>query len=124
MISSWIASKDSSVRKTAITKVLDWFAGKASVKVNDNASSVSVTNSPNPAQDLTTFTFSITEPSIVNLAVYDVMGREVAKLVKNESHATGTYEAEFDASHLSNGTYTYVLSTGSEQVSGTLVVQK
>ena len=103
---------------------LDWFAGVASVRVSDNATSVAVTNSPNPVVDMTKFTYSVTEPTVVSLAVYDVMGREVARVVSNESHSMGTYEAEFDASKLANGNYTYVIFAGDEKVTGTMIVQK
>lgn len=119
-----IATKDSTVRKAAISKILDWFAGVASVRVSDNATSVAVTNAPNPVAEMTKFTYSITEPTVVSLAVYDVMGREVARVVSNESHSMGTYEAEFDASKLANGNYTYVIFAGEQKVTGTMIVQK
>jgi hypothetical protein len=46
----------------------------------------------------------------VRLAVYDVLGREVAVLV-NEKKAPGNYEVRFDASALASGTYFYRLAT-------------
>ncbi len=48
----------------------------------------------------------------VRLAVYDILGREVAMLV-NEKKAPGRYEVEFDASGLSSGIYFYKLQAGS-----------
>jgi hypothetical protein len=53
-----------------------------------------------------------------------VMGREVARIISNESHSIGTYEAALDASKLSNGTYTYVLSAGMQKSTGTMIVQQ
>jgi hypothetical protein len=94
------------------------------VKTSDAASNVAVSNFPNPVVASTTFTYSVSEPSIVNLAVYDVMGREVARIISNETHSTGTYEAGLNASQLSNGTYTYVLTAGMQKVTGTMIVQK
>ena len=46
----------------------------------------------------------------VRLAIYDVLGREVATLV-NEEKPAGTYEAIFNASNLSSGVYFYRLET-------------
>jgi hypothetical protein len=94
------------------------------VKTSDVASNVSVTNFPNPVAKTTTFTYAVTEPTVVSLAVYDVMGREVANVISNESHSTGTYETDLNASKLSNGAYTYVLTAGAQKVSGTMLVQK
>jgi len=41
---------------------------------------------------------------VVNLRVYDVLGREVAVLV-NERKAPGTYDARFDAHGVASGLY-------------------
>jgi photosystem II stability/assembly factor-like uncharacterized protein len=53
----------------------------------------------------------------VNLAVYDMLGREVAVIV-NESKQPGLYEVVFDGSHMASGMYFYRLqiagSTGAE----------
>ena len=47
----------------------------------------------------------------VTLKVYDILGREVATLV-NEEKPAGSYEIEFDGSHLSSGVYFYQLKAG------------
>jgi hypothetical protein len=46
--------------------------------------------------------------SYVRLAVYDLLGREVAVLV-NENEAPGEYEVTFNAARLASGVYTYRL---------------
>lgn len=51
------------------------------------------------------------EGTKVRLAVYDVLGNEVATLV-NEYKPAGTYEIDFDAASLSSGIYFYSLKTG------------
>ncbi|MCX6157423.1 MAG: T9SS type A sorting domain-containing protein [Ignavibacteriae bacterium] len=48
---------------------------------------------------------------MVTLKVFDINGREVQTLV-NEQLAPGTYEATFDGSSLSSGTYFYKLTSG------------
>ena len=43
---------------------------------------------------------------IVNLKVFDMLGREVAELV-NDMQVSGLHEVTFDASSLSSGMYFY-----------------
>jgi len=45
------------------------------------------------------------------LKVYDLLGREVATLVKEEKPA-GEYEVEFNAANLPSGIYFYQLKAG------------
>ena len=47
----------------------------------------------------------------VKLAVYDILGREVAVLI-NEKKPAGTYEVSFDATRLASGVYFYRLTAG------------
>lgn len=46
----------------------------------------------------------------VSLNVFDALGRKIASLV-NEQQSPGTYKVQFNASHLSSGTYIYQLKT-------------
>lgn len=66
-------------------------------------------NYPNPFNPVTNIKFSIPKAGFVNLKVYDVTGREVAKLVDQNLNA-GTFNYDFDASFLSSGIYFYSLS--------------
>lgn len=68
-------------------------------------------NYPNPFNPSTKIKFLIPETSFVNLKIYDLLGREVAIIV-NEIKIQGSYEVTFDASELSTGLYTYVLTAG------------
>jgi len=69
-------------------------------------------NYPNPFNPSTVINFSIPKTSMVNLVVYDVLGREVMTLV-NDVMQPGEYNALFDASTLSSGVYFYRLEAGS-----------
>src|SRR5207244_860201 len=111
-------------RNTVVKRVMDWFAGTASVKTSNVASSIAISNYPNPVSKNTTFNYSLTDRGSVTLAIYDVMGREVSRLVSGETQDQGTYTADFDASKLANGSYTYVLSAGANKVTGTMTVTK
>jgi len=68
-------------------------------------------NYPNPFNPTTTIAFDVKENSHVTLALYDVLGREVAKLV-DKSMPPGSYTVRFDASQLAGGIYFYRLKAG------------
>jgi hypothetical protein len=68
-------------------------------------------NYPNPFNPTTTIRFNIPNQSNVTLTVYDVVGREVARLAEGV-HQAGVYAVQFDASKLSSGVYYYKLSSG------------
>ncbi len=59
----------------------------------------------------------------VQLAIYDMLGREVGKLV-NEKQRPGTYVVAFDAATLPSGIYFYRLSSGSAVQSHAMVLLK
>ncbi|MDQ7816523.1 MAG: S8 family serine peptidase [Melioribacteraceae bacterium] len=68
-------------------------------------------NYPNPFNPTTTIKFSVPNSQFVTLKVYDILGREISKLV-DEYKATGTYSVFFNAGELSSGIYFYNLRTG------------
>jgi hypothetical protein len=80
-------------------------------------------NYPNPFNPSTTIKFTISPAStklyaggdlqFTNLKVYDVLGKEVATLVNEESAigGAGSYKVEFNAAGLPSGIYFYKLQT-------------
>lgn len=68
-------------------------------------------NYPNPFNPSTKIEYLIPESSLVTIRVYDVLGREAATLV-NEIKPAGKHQIKFDASNISSGLYTYVLTSG------------
>ncbi|MCF6270261.1 MAG: T9SS type A sorting domain-containing protein [Melioribacteraceae bacterium] len=73
-------------------------------------------NYPNPFNPSTTIKYSIPlnvnrQSSIVKLVVYDILGREVTTLVREEQ-APGNYEVKFDATRFISGIYYYRISVG------------
>jgi hypothetical protein len=78
-------------------------------------------NYPNPFNPATVIRYQLPAATSVNLAVYDLLGREVALLV-NEKKPAGSYVVQFsakggsasggDGSRLSSGVYIYRLSAG------------
>ena len=66
---------------------------------------------PNPFNPTTAISYKLQAASDVNLTVYDVNGREVAKLAEGMMSA-GEHSVVFDASGMSSGVYFAVLQTG------------
>ncbi|NWG29299.1 MAG: T9SS type A sorting domain-containing protein [Ignavibacteriaceae bacterium] len=67
-------------------------------------------NYPNPFNPVTTIKYDIVKAQDVNVIVYDILGRELARLV-NEHQQPGSYEVEWNASNVSSGIYFYQLKT-------------
>ena len=68
-------------------------------------------NYPNPFNPTTSIEFSILQPALVSIKVYNVLGQEIASLV-NEHKRVGTYRVVFDARRLASGTYLYRMVAG------------
>lgn len=68
-------------------------------------------NYPNPFNPVTNFKFSIAKPGIVNLSVYDALGRLVETIV-NGSIMPGSYKAEWNAAEYTSGVYFFRLNAG------------
>ncbi|HEB85267.1 MAG TPA: T9SS type A sorting domain-containing protein, partial [Bacteroidetes bacterium] len=67
-------------------------------------------NYPNPFNPVTEIKFDLVKPQVVKLAVYNVLGQEVARVVDRRMEA-GYHRVSFDASSLSSGVYFYRIET-------------
>jgi uncharacterized lipoprotein YddW (UPF0748 family) len=78
---------------------------------------------PNPFNPATTLRFELNSPQPVRLAVYDLLGREIAVLV-DQLMPAGVHQSRFDASGLSSGLYITRLQAGNQVLSGKLMLIK
>ncbi|MEM1041615.1 MAG: 5'-nucleotidase C-terminal domain-containing protein [Bacteroidota bacterium] len=78
---------------------------------------------PNPTSSRATVGFDVPQAEAVRVAVYDVLGRQVAVLV-DETVEAGRHTAALDASALAGGVYIVRLEAGAFVASGRLVVTK
>jgi len=67
-------------------------------------------NYPNPFNPTTTIQFSVPKQSFVTLRIYDILGKNIMKLVDDELQP-GEYKINFDADNLSSGIYFYQLNS-------------
>jgi hypothetical protein len=67
---------------------------------------------PNPFNPVATIQYSLSSNAHVSLTLYDVLGREVMRLVDGFVEG-GTHVVTLDASSLASGIYLYKLQSGS-----------
>ncbi|GAB5536924.1 MAG: hypothetical protein Rubg2KO_31730 [Rubricoccaceae bacterium] len=70
-------------------------------------------NAPNPFRDRTTVVYTLDAPGDVELAIYDLLGREVARLV-DAPQAAGEHRVAFEARGMAPGVYVARLTMGGE----------
>jgi hypothetical protein len=68
-------------------------------------------NYPNPFNPSTIIEYKIPQSSLVEIKVYDVLGKEITTLV-DEFKTEGIYEAQFTTNNLPSGVYIYRMNAG------------
>jgi hypothetical protein len=112
-----------------------WYDGISYAKVG-NGSPVSVTeernvpkeyvlsqNYPNPFNPMTTIDYSLPEDGFVILKVYNLLGQEVATLVRKEMPA-GSHSIAWNAQDLPSGIYFYKITVGNHSKTNKMVLLK
>jgi hypothetical protein len=78
---------------------------------------------PNPAEShLVNIRYSIGFECDADVQLYDLAGREVARLVYGP-HQSGVYEARFDSTQMPAGEYLCVLSAAGQKFTAKLVIK-
>lgn len=80
-------------------------------------------NYPNPFNPTTSIKYSVESIKYIQITVYDILGREITKLV-NEEKFPGEYTISFDGSNLSSGIYFYRLTSGQYTETKKMILQK
>lgn len=70
-------------------------------------------NYPNPFNPKTEINFDLPTNTFVTVKIYNLLGEEIALLVKNEYKNAGRYAVIFDGSNLASGLYFYSIKAGS-----------
>lgn len=81
-------------------------------------------NYPNPFNPVTKIHFSLPVESKVNLIIYDLSGREVARLINDKFLKADYYSVEFNATALASGVYFYTLSAGNFRLTKKMMLIK
>ncbi|MBU2445353.1 MAG: T9SS type A sorting domain-containing protein [Bacteroidetes bacterium] len=124
-----INNDESTIKRDRLMQnVLSWFDPTTGVESFDDMAITNFRleqNYPNPFNPITIIKFSIPHSAFVTLKVYDVLGKEVAKLV-DEVKEPGTYEVEFSSqkSEVSSGIYFYELRAGNNRETKKMVLAK
>jgi hypothetical protein len=79
-------------------------------------------NFPNPVKDITRFTMYVAVRSAVNIAVYDVMGKQIMNLDKGMV-SEGSHSFTLDATGLAPGLYFLKVNIGGESFTRRMIVE-
>jgi hypothetical protein len=80
-------------------------------------------NYPNPFNPSTKISYTVPEDGFVKLAIYNLLGEEVATVV-NSFHKANRYEVNFNASGLPSGIYVYKLEAANYTSTRKFVLMK
>lgn len=80
-------------------------------------------NYPNPFNPITTIRFEIPKMQHINLAVYDILGREV-KVLYNDIATPGVMAIDFDGKDFASGIYLYQLKTTDFTITKKMILLK
>jgi hypothetical protein len=78
---------------------------------------------PNPFNPTTVIPFDLHKKALVQLRIYDSLGRTVGTFI-NEELNPGSHEYEFDASSLASGTYYFKLTVDTKVATGKMILIK
>lgn len=88
----------------------------------------SLENYPNPFNPRTTIGFSLSQPSFVELNIYDIRGRLIDTLASGNhdagNHSVVWHGADAQGNTLPSGVYLYRLTTSSQEITGRAILMK
>ena len=78
---------------------------------------------PNPFNPSTVLSYKLSAPVFISLKIYDILGREVAKLI-NEFQSSGRHTVSWNASTRPSGVYFYRLEYGGKAKVGKMLLAR
>ncbi len=95
----------------------------ASNETTESPKEYSLSNYPNPFNPTTKINYELQVTNYVSLKVYDVLGNEIAILVKEKQNA-GRYSVNFNGANLSSGIYFYRFESNGIVMTGRMLLIK
>lgn len=113
MTELWVFGKKGTLFSSLETAAFN-FANEPATELSETPEEYSLyQNFPNPFNPSTTIQFDLGAASNVTLKVFNVLGQEIATLLRNEDLDDGAHEVEFHAGELPSGVYLYRLTAES-----------
>jgi len=78
---------------------------------------------PNPFNPSTTISYTLPEAGAVQIKIYDILGREVAKLV-DEQKSAGKYTVQWNGSNMASGIYFYSVTFNNQSLYKKMLMMK
>ncbi|MEN8251605.1 MAG: T9SS type A sorting domain-containing protein, partial [Bacteroidota bacterium] len=79
-------------------------------------------NQPNPCSHSTTIEYSLSQPAIINLTVYDLQGKKIKTLV-HENKERGPHSVTWNINNVNPGIYVYKLNASGKSIGKKVVVR-
>jgi hypothetical protein len=101
---------------------LDWGTGEEELLETDIPLTTELLGTyPNPFNSVATFSFQLAEQLTVDLKIFDILGREVATIVREEELPAGRYSRTWTATGHASGLYLYRFVVGTSVRTGKLL---
>ena len=99
------------LKQTDYNGNFEYFELEGEVEVGVPAKFELSQNYPNPFNPVTKIDFALPVDSKVSMMIYDVTGREIAKIVNSEFRKAGYHTVQFNGAGFSSGVYFYSIKT-------------
>lgn len=111
------------VYRVTEVKTPDLALGSATCTTGEQPTTLSLSISPNPISDLGTISFTLPISGNTVLSLYDISGRLVETVLRDELEA-GKHQIQFYASQLTSGVYVLQLNSMDKSIVRNLVIAK
>lgn len=102
-------------------EVFGWETLRDSCEESSPSETKILNNYPNPFYSETTIDFSLSENSLIDMSIYNILGEKITTLANNYL-VTGNYKIKFDASDLSSGIYIILIKGNNFVLSSKITV--